>query len=97
MVVVAVALVLFALLLLEDRPPLPLLVYPAVLLLITVGGSGFFESKARFLLPAFPLLLPLAHAMAKARPRTAVVVTAALAGLSLGYGAYLVTIAPVPW
>ncbi|GGW96322.1 hypothetical protein [Streptomyces chryseus] len=96
MVTVAVALVLFALLLLEDRPPLPLLVYTAVLLLITVGGSGFFESKARFLLPAFPLLLPLAHAMAKARPGTAVVVTAALTGLSLGYGAYLVTIAPVP-
>ncbi|WP_437098263.1 hypothetical protein [Streptomyces flavidovirens] len=97
LVIVAAALVLFALLLLPpDRPPLPLLVYTGVLVLITVGGSGFFESKARFLLPAFPLLLPLAHAMTKARPRAAIVVTAALAGLSLSYGTYLVTIAPVP-
>ncbi|MGX1884396.1 hypothetical protein [Streptomyces sp. NPDC055287] len=96
LVIVAAALVLFALMLVSDRPPLPLLVYTAVLVLITVGGSGFFESKARFLLPAFPLLLPLAHAMTKARPRAAVVVTAALAGLSLSYGTFLVTIAPVP-
>ncbi len=34
--------------------------------------------------------------MTKARPRAAIVVTAALAGLSLSYGTYLVTIAPVP-
>ncbi|HET6857215.1 MAG TPA: hypothetical protein VFH94_08985 [Streptomyces sp.] len=94
LVIVAVSLVLFALLVL-DRPPLPLLVYTGVLVLITVGGSGYFESKARFLLPAFPLLLPLAHALTKARPRAAIVVTAALAGLSLCYGTYLVTMAPV--
>ncbi|MGW7415686.1 hypothetical protein, partial [Streptomyces sp. NPDC054863] len=56
----------------ERRPPLVLLVYAGVLVLITVGGAGFFESKPRFLLPAFPLLLPLACAMAKARPRAAV-------------------------
>ncbi|MDJ0466777.1 hypothetical protein [Streptomyces sp. H27-C3] len=95
LMIVAASLVLFALLAL-DRPPLPLLVYTGVLMLITVGGSGYFESKARFLLPAFPLLLPLAHALTKARPRAAIVVTAALAGLSLCYGTYLVTMAPVP-
>ncbi|MEW2412508.1 hypothetical protein AB0953_02085 [Streptomyces sp. NPDC046866] len=82
--------------LLLDRPPLPLLVYTAVLLVITVGGAGYFESKPRFLLPAFPLLLPLAAAMAKARPRTAVAVTAVLAGLSYGYGVYLMVIARMP-
>ncbi|MCP3822532.1 glycosyltransferase family 39 protein [Streptomyces sp. A3M-1-3] len=95
LVIVAVALLLFALFVL-DRPPLPLLVYTAVLLLITVGGSGFFESKARFLLPAFPLLLPPAAAMAKTRPGAAVLVTVALAGLSFSYGTYLLTIAPTP-
>ncbi|MFK8910653.1 hypothetical protein ACJA3G_26920, partial [Streptomyces sp. YS-3] len=88
------ALLLFALFVLE-RPPLPLLVYTAVLLLITVGGSGFFESKPRFLLPAFPLLLPLAAALTKARTGAAVTVTAALAGLSFAYGAYLLTLAPM--
>ncbi|MGW2961314.1 hypothetical protein ACWDGI_22985 [Streptomyces sp. NPDC001220] len=98
LVIVAAAVVLFALLLL-DRAPLPLVAYTAVLLLITLGGSGFFESKPRFLLPAFPLLLPLARALvrtARARPWHASVVVAALAGLSFGYGAYLVVFAGTP-
>ncbi|MER7111573.1 hypothetical protein [Streptomyces sp. NPDC000229] len=90
----AVSIVLFALFVL-DRPPLPLLVYTAVLVVIAVGGSGFFESKPRFLLPAFPLLVPLACALRKARPRAAAVVVAALAGLSFGYGTYLLTLAPM--
>ncbi|WP_373299529.1 hypothetical protein [Streptomyces poonensis] len=92
MVVVAVTVVLFALLL-ADRPPLVLLVYAGVLLLIAVGGSGFFACKPRFLLPAFPLLLPAARALvrtARARPWHATVVVAALAGLSFFYGAFLV-------
>ncbi|MFD6990967.1 mannosyltransferase family protein [Streptomyces sp. NPDC059943] len=96
--IVAAAVLLFALLLVdrENRPPLPLLVYSGVLLLIAVGGGGFFESKPRFLLPAFPLLLPLACALTKARPRAAIVVIAALAGLSCCYGTYLLTLAPMP-
>ncbi|MEU6259516.1 hypothetical protein [Streptomyces sp. NPDC047043] len=98
MVIVAAAVLLFALLL-ADRAPLPLVVYGGVLLLIALGGSGFFESKPRFLLPAFPLLLPLARALvrtARARPRHATVVVGALAGLSFCYGAYLVVIANTP-
>lgn len=87
---------LLAVLLVLDRAPLPLLVYSGVLLLIAFGGAGFFESKPRFLLPAFPLLLPVAAVMARARPRTAVVVTAGLAGLSYGYGLYLLLVARVP-
>ncbi|MET7452765.1 hypothetical protein ABZT03_12870 [Streptomyces sp. NPDC005574] len=98
MVIVAVSVVLYALLL-ADRAPLPLLVYSGVLLLVTLGGSGFFESKPRFLLPAFPLLLPPARALvrtARARPWHATVVVGALAGLSFAYGAYLVVIAHTP-
>ncbi|MFG2754718.1 glycosyltransferase family 39 protein [Streptomyces xanthophaeus] len=87
---------LLAALLLLDRTPLPLLVYTGVLLLMAFGGAGYFESKPRFLLPAFPLLLPLAAAMARARPRTAVVVTACMAGLSYGYGLHLLLVARVP-
>ncbi|MDT9691110.1 glycosyltransferase family 39 protein [Streptomyces sp. P9(2023)] len=89
----AAGVLLFALLALVDRPPLPLLVYAGVLVLITVGGSGFFESKPRFLLPAFPLLFPLARALTKARPRAAIVVIAALAGLSFSFGVYALTLA----
>ncbi|MET9377786.1 hypothetical protein ABZX98_27270 [Streptomyces sp. NPDC002992] len=84
---------LFALLALVERPPLPVLVYTGVLVVITVCGSGFFESKPRFLLPAFPLLLPVAHALTKARPRAAIVVITALAGLSFGYGVYALMLA----
>ncbi|WP_078628469.1 glycosyltransferase family 39 protein [Streptomyces sp. NRRL F-2664] len=90
------AALLLAVLLLVRRPPLPLLVYTAVLLVISVGGAGYFESKPRFLLPAFPLLLPLAALMARARPRSAVVVTAGLAGLSCAYGVYLLVFATMP-
>ncbi|GHH39130.1 glycosyltransferase family 39 protein [Streptomyces candidus] len=98
LVITGTAVLLLALLLcgMERRPPLPLLVYSTALVLIAVGGAGYFESKPRFLLPAFPLLFPLACAMAKARPRAAFVVTAALAVLSMGYGTYLVTVAPMP-
>ncbi|MFC9926979.1 mannosyltransferase family protein [Streptomyces sp. NPDC127190] len=98
LLIVAGSVLLYALLLLE-RVPLPLLVYSGVLLLIALGGSGFFESKPRFLLPAFPLLLPLAGALARtarARPWHATVVIAALAGLGYAYGAYLLVYARVP-
>ncbi|MBO0513382.1 hypothetical protein J0695_16465 [Streptomyces beijiangensis] len=95
MLIVAAAVLLYVLLALE-RPPLPLLIYTGALLLVAVGGTGFFESKPRFLLPAFPLLIPLALAMTKARPKTAIVVITALAGLSFGFGAYLLTSAHMP-
>ncbi|CAM5522395.1 hypothetical protein SAVIM338S_03964 [Streptomyces avidinii] len=88
-VLLAAALLLAGLLAADRTTPLPLLVYTGVLLAMTYGGAGFFESKPRFLLPAFPLLLPLVAVMARARPRTAVVVTVVLAGLSYGYGPYL--------
>ncbi|MER7467236.1 glycosyltransferase family 39 protein [Streptomyces sp. NPDC097981] len=87
---------LLAVLLLLDRTPAVLLAYTAVLLLITYGGAGYFESKPRFLLPAFPLLLPVAAAMARARLRSAVMATAGLAGLSYGYGLYLLLVARMP-
>ncbi|MCT4354702.1 glycosyltransferase family 39 protein [Streptomyces sp. Je 1-79] len=93
LLITAAGVLLFALLALVERPPLPVLVYTAVLVVITVGGSGFFESKPRFLLPAFPLLLPLAQALTKARPRAAIVVIAALAGLSFSFGVYALTFA----
>jgi hypothetical protein len=94
LLIVAAGLLLFTLFAL-GRPPVALLVYTAVLVLITVGGSGFFESKPRFLLPAFPLLVPLARVLTKARPGAAVAVTVALAGLSFAYGTYLLTVSPM--
>jgi hypothetical protein len=93
--VCAAALILLVMALL-DRMPLPLLVYSAVLVAIALGGANFFSCKPRFLLPAFPLLLPFAAALAKARPRAAALAVTTLAGFSLGYGAYVLTLVRAP-
>jgi hypothetical protein len=98
LVVVTAGVLLYALLVL-DRAPLPLVVYSGALVVVALGDSGFFQCKPRFLLPAFPLLLPLARALvhtARARPWHTAVVACALAGLSFAYGAYLLVIPPVP-
>ncbi|WP_369383248.1 glycosyltransferase family 39 protein [Streptomyces sp. cg36] len=71
------------------RPPLALWIYAAALVLITVGGAGFFQSKARFLLPAFPLLFPLATALARARTTTVYAVLTGTALVSAFYSGYL--------
>ncbi|MFJ9907474.1 hypothetical protein ACIRVK_32085 [Streptomyces sp. NPDC101152] len=71
---------------------LPLLAYCAVLIVMAVGGTHFFTSKPRFLLPAFPLLIPLALHLARSRLRTIVVLFTALACVSLFYGTYLLTV-----
>ncbi|MET9292799.1 glycosyltransferase family 39 protein [Streptomyces sp. NPDC003077] len=91
----AAALLLFALLVL-DRPPPALLVYSGALLVMALGGTEFFASKPRFLVPAFPLLLPVAVTLTRAHRRTVMVTGGALAALSLGYGLYLLTVSSVP-
>ncbi|GHJ41387.1 hypothetical protein [Streptomyces sp. TS71-3] len=90
LIAAVVALVLLVL----DRPPFALLAYTGVLMAIALGGSNYFASRPRFLLPAFPLLIPAALALARARPLTRAVLTGGLAGISVCYGAYLVVIAP---
>jgi hypothetical protein len=60
------------------RLPLPLLVYAALVTLLAFGATSYFGSKPRLLVPAFPLLLPVARAAAGARPA----LTAALLGLA---------------
>jgi hypothetical protein len=93
LVLVWAAVVLYAHLLVS-RVPLPLAVYSGVLLFISLGGTNYFQCKPRFLLPAFVLLLPVAHALARARPRTALLVLSALGLTSAWYGTYLLTVSP---
>ncbi len=98
LLIVAAALLLFALLCL-DRAPLPLVLFAGVLVLLVIGGSGSFSSKPRFLLPAFPLLIPMAHALTRTwwRGRSrAVVVYGALALTSLLFGTYVTAVAHSP-
>ncbi|MEV6839278.1 glycosyltransferase family 39 protein [Streptomyces sp. NPDC051133] len=98
LVIVAAGVLLFALLCL-DRAPLVLVVFSGVLVLLVIGGSGSFSSKPRFLLPAFPLLIPMARALARTwrtRPAQAVLVYGALALVSLTFGAYVTAVAHSP-
>ncbi|MDT9682970.1 glycosyltransferase family 39 protein [Streptomyces sp. TRM76323] len=78
----------------QQRQPAVLLVYAGMLLLIAVGGAGYFHSKARFLLPAFPLLIPAARALAAARPSTMYTLLGTAAGVSTAYGVYLMLVWP---
>ncbi|MFH8348026.1 hypothetical protein [Streptomyces sp. NPDC018045] len=72
-----------------DRQPVPLLVLSGVLLLIVLGSGGVYFPRARFLLPGFPLLLPLALAIAHAHRRVAVLCLSAAALGSAYFGAYM--------
>ncbi|WP_406000903.1 hypothetical protein [Streptomyces sp. NBC_00829] len=78
----------------QQRQPAVLLIYSAVLLLITIGGAGYFHSKARFILPAFPLLLPLARVIAATRPTVTYTVLASATLVSSAYGSYLMLVWP---
>ncbi len=86
--VLLIALALLAILAL-DRAPWPLVVYAAAIVALAFFGDGYFHAKARLTMPAFPLLLPIACALATGRRSTAAVVLATLAAVSAGYGVYL--------
>lgn len=72
----------------RQRQPLPLLVYAGVVTLLALCASSYFGSKPRLLLPAFPLLLPLALALARLRTSRSALVTGAVAVASAVYGAF---------
>ncbi|MFD4034155.1 hypothetical protein ACFWVP_27515 [Streptomyces sp. NPDC058637] len=73
----------------RQRQPLPLLVYGIAIVVISLIGSGYFGSRPRLMMPAFPLLLPAALALLRLRTtaRTAAVLTV-LALASAAYGAW---------
>ncbi|MGW2812827.1 hypothetical protein [Streptomyces sp. NPDC001415] len=71
----------------RGRQPLPLLVYTGIVMALALCSSGYFGSKPRLLLPAFPLLLPVALALSRVRAARAVAVVAVLALGSAVYGA----------
>ncbi|SES30244.1 Dolichyl-phosphate-mannose-protein mannosyltransferase [Streptomyces sp. yr375] len=72
----------------RQRQPLPLLVYGGVVLALALCASSYFGSKPRLLLPAFPLLLPAALALARLRTSRAALLLGCVAVASAGYGAW---------
>ncbi|MFJ9107115.1 hypothetical protein [Streptomyces sp. NPDC102283] len=73
----------------RQRQPLPVLVYALTIVVISLIGAGYFGSRPRLMMPAFPLLLPPAVALLRLRTtgRTAAVL-AVLACASAAYGAW---------
>ncbi|WP_374207854.1 mannosyltransferase family protein [Streptomyces sp. XM4193] len=87
--IAGVGLVVWALVLcFRGGQPPALLAYTALVVALALCAKGYFGSKPRLLLPAFPLLLPLAVAMARSRTRTAVLALGLLSAVAAVYGAF---------
>ncbi|MFE2232878.1 hypothetical protein ACFXA4_09940 [Streptomyces sp. NPDC059442] len=84
------------LLCLADRQPAALLVFTGVLLLVVLGSGGVYFPRARFLVPAFPLLLPIALAVSRARRPVAVLTLTAAALSSAWLGGHMLLVWPGP-
>ncbi|GAA1942496.1 glycosyltransferase family 39 protein [Streptomyces durmitorensis] len=72
----------------RKKQPLPLLVYSGIVVALALCAAGYFGSKPRLLLPAFPLLLPLAVALARLRTSRSALVLGGVAAASAVYGAF---------
>lgn len=72
-----------------------LYVYGTLVVFIALTSSNYFQSRARFLLPAFTVLLPAAMLAAKLPKRALAVLLPAGALASGWYGMFLMTVATV--
>lgn len=68
--------------------PLPLLVHTGAVVALALCASSYFGSKPRLLMPAFPLLFPLARALARAGTARAAALLTSVAAASAVYGAF---------
>ncbi|MET7776411.1 MULTISPECIES: glycosyltransferase family 39 protein [Streptomyces] len=68
--------------------PAALLVYAGIVVALALCASSYFGSKPRLLLPAFPLLLPLALALARLRTSRSALILGGVAMASALYGAF---------
>lgn len=81
----AVVLVFYAF---QRRLEWPLIAYGLGVLAMDIGSNGLMNSKARLLLPAFTLLIPLALVLARRRPSTVLTVLGMATLFSAWFGAY---------
>jgi hypothetical protein len=75
-----------------ERIPLPLRVYTAGVVVLALGSSGFFNSKPRFLLPAFLLAYPIAVLLGRVRLRVQVALFPMLGIAAVWFGTYVMTV-----
>lgn len=75
-------------------PAWPLLGYAAAVLVMNLGSSGLMSSKARLLLPAFVLLIPVAIHLARRKPIVVALTLTGLVAFGAWFGSYLITVWP---
>jgi hypothetical protein len=75
----------------RDRVQWPLLVYGAGVLAMDLCSNGLMNSKARLMVPAVTLLVPVAVALAKRRTSTMVLTLCGIALFGSWFGAYSIT------
>ena len=80
-----------AALMVRDRLPWPLVIYALTVLILAVGARNLFVSIPRFLLPAFPLLFPLAARLAHLRRSWLIAIGALTASIPAVLGAAWMT------
>ncbi|MEV5542442.1 hypothetical protein AB0L13_37030 [Saccharopolyspora shandongensis] len=88
--IVLAALVLLVLCV-RQRMPWPLVAFAAAVLVLDLGSDGLMYSKVRLMLPAFPLLIPVAIGLARRRTTTAVTTAVLLVFFGSWFGAYSLT------
>ncbi|MGW1678584.1 hypothetical protein [Saccharopolyspora sp. NPDC002376] len=83
--------VVLLVLLLRSRMPWPLLLFAAAVLVLDLGSDGLMYSKVRLMLPAFPLLIPVAIGLSRRRTSTAVTTAILIVFFGSWFGAYSLT------
>ncbi|MFF4210026.1 hypothetical protein ACFYZE_11855 [Streptomyces sp. NPDC001796] len=81
---IILALPVLIVLLVRLRPPAVLMVHTLATVAVLVGNQQIFSNVSRFLLPAFPLLIPLAIALSRLR-RPALVTVLGTCALASGW------------
>jgi hypothetical protein len=90
-VVVLASSILLLLLCVRRGMPWPLWLYAAGVIIMDLGANGLMNSKARLLLPAFTLLVPVAVTLSRRRPTHALALVAAVILASAWFGGYALT------
>lgn len=91
--IVLAALVLLALCWWQGMP-WPLVAFAFAVVALDLGSDGLMYSKVRLMLPAFPLLIPVAIGLARRRTTTAVTTAVLLVFFGSWFGAYSLTAWP---
>lgn len=89
--VLLLAIALLAVLILQ-RVPWQVWLFALATVALSFCGAEYYHAKARMLVPAFPLLLPVADALARTQRRVIAVVLITLTSISAAYGTYLLLV-----